>query len=97
MFSKNAYGPEDAPVFDENGDLYGTTYSGNTFSGTVFRLKPPIRRETGGHSLFFYGFRGTSDGAQPAASFSLRYAWKSLQHDTAGRHRRLYFRLRNRV
>ena len=68
MFSKNAYGPEDAPVFDKNGNLYGTTYSGNTFSGTVFRLKPPIQKGDRWTFAILYGFRGTSDGAQPAAS-----------------------------
>jgi hypothetical protein len=66
-FNQDAYGPEGALIFDQSGNLYGTTYSGNTFSGTVFRLKPPSR--TGGAWAFriLYGFTGTQDGAQPAA------------------------------
>jgi hypothetical protein len=53
---------------DANGDLYGTTYSGGTFSGSVFRLKPPSR--SGGDWSFntLYGFAGSPDGAQPAAN-----------------------------
>jgi len=67
-FDSDAYGPQGALIFDQAGNLYGTTYSGNTFSGTVFRLKPPNR--DGGAWTFgiLYGFTGSPDGAQPAAS-----------------------------
>jgi hypothetical protein len=66
-FNQEAYGPEGALIFDKNRNLYGTTYSGNRFSGTVFRLKPPTRK--GGNWAFtiLYGFTGSSEGAQPAA------------------------------
>jgi hypothetical protein len=67
-FDTDAYGPEDVPVFDKNGNLYGTTYSGDTFSGTVFRLKPPSQKGDRWTFAILYGFTGTSDGAQPAAS-----------------------------
>jgi uncharacterized repeat protein (TIGR03803 family) len=63
--------PESDLIFDISGDLYGTTYSGGTFSGTVFRLKPPSQK--GGNWTFtiLYGFTGTSGGAQPAAGLIL--------------------------
>jgi len=66
-FNQEAYGPEGALVFDKNRNAYGTTYSGNTFSGTVFRLKPPAREDGGWTFSILYGFSGTSDGAKPAA------------------------------
>ncbi len=55
-------------ILDTNGNLYGTTEYGNTFSGTIFRLKPPSR--TGGPWTFgfLYGFTGSPDGAHPAAN-----------------------------
>jgi hypothetical protein len=61
-FNQEAYGPQGSLIFDKNGDLFGTTYSGNTFSGTVFRLKH--RAWT---FAILYGFTGTKNGAQPAA------------------------------
>ena len=67
-FDEDAYGPQDTLIFDQTGNLYGTTYSGNTFSGTVFRLKPSAQK--GGAWTFgiLYGFTGAPDGAQPAAN-----------------------------
>ncbi len=67
-FGQEAFGPQDALVLDKSGSLCGTTYSSNVFHGTVFCLKPPIRK---GHSWNFdllYGFAGAPDGGQPAAS-----------------------------
>lgn len=54
-------------AINTNGELYGTTYVGNPFYGTVFTLKPPSRE--GGAWTFgmLYGFTGAPDGAQPAA------------------------------
>jgi hypothetical protein len=65
---QKAYGPEGALILDQSGDLYGTTYSSNTFHGTVFRLKSPSR--TGGNWTFaiLYGLTGPPDGGQPAGN-----------------------------
>jgi hypothetical protein len=66
-FNQGAYGPQDTLIFDQSGNLYGTTYSSNEFSGTVFRLKGPS--QIGGAWSFnlLYGFSGGADGAKPAA------------------------------
>jgi hypothetical protein len=66
--NNEAYDPQGALIFDAGGNLYGTTKYGNKFSGAVFRLKPATR--SGGDWTFaiLYGFTGTSNGAQPAAS-----------------------------
>ena len=66
-FNSDAYDPEGVLIFDTTGNLCGTTYSGNTFSGTVFRLKPPSRQAENWTFAILYGFRGTRHGAQPAA------------------------------
>jgi hypothetical protein len=55
-------------VLDAAGNLFSSTYSGGTFSGTVFRLETPTQQ--GGAWAFgiLYGFTGSPDGAQPAAN-----------------------------
>jgi uncharacterized repeat protein (TIGR03803 family) len=63
-----AYDPDGALVFDQGGSLYGTTYSSNTFHGTVFRLKPPSQRGSKWTFAILYGFLGPPDGGQPAAN-----------------------------
>jgi hypothetical protein len=70
-FNQDAFGPLDAPIFDQSGNLYGTTYSGDTFSGTVFRLKPPGRKGGPWSFSILYGFTGSPDGAQPASNLTL--------------------------
>jgi len=67
----DAYDPEGVLIFDTNGNLYGTTYSGNTYSGTVFGLKPPRRKGDAWTFGILYGFTGSPDGAQPAANLIL--------------------------
>jgi hypothetical protein len=67
-FSEDAYGPQDTLIFDQAGNLYGTTYSGNSFSGTVFRLKPPAQKGGAWSFGILYGFTRAPDGAQPAAN-----------------------------
>jgi uncharacterized repeat protein (TIGR03803 family) len=62
------YDPEGALVFDQGGSLYGTTYSSNTFHGTVFRLKPPSQKGSKWTLAILYGFLGPPDGGQPAAN-----------------------------
>jgi uncharacterized repeat protein (TIGR03803 family) len=63
-----AYDPDGALVFDPGGSLYGTTYSSNTFHGTVFRLQPPSRKGSKWTFAILYGFLGPPDGGQPAAN-----------------------------
>jgi hypothetical protein len=58
-------------IFDANGNLYGTTYSGNTFAGAVFRLQLPIRNGVGWTFGILHGFAGSPDGAQPASNLIL--------------------------
>jgi uncharacterized repeat protein (TIGR03803 family) len=49
-------------IFDAQGNLYGTTYSGGTDGyGTVFKLDPK------GTVTVLYGFTAKADGAHPAA------------------------------
>jgi hypothetical protein len=55
-------------VFDATGNLYGTTYSADAFSGIVFRLKAPSQGEGSWTFGALYGFKGSPDGAQPAAN-----------------------------
>ena len=55
-------------IFDPIGDLYGTTYSGNTYSGSVFQLKPPAQKGATWTAGILHGFTGSPDGAQPAAN-----------------------------
>ncbi len=50
-------------IFDQSGDIYGTTDSGGTFNaGTVFKLTPSGGNYT--HSII-YNFEGGNDGANP--------------------------------
>ena len=59
--------PQGAVIFDQSGNLYGTSYSSNTFYGTAFKLKPPSRNGNAWNLGILYGFTGAPDGAQPAA------------------------------
>jgi uncharacterized repeat protein (TIGR03803 family) len=55
-------------IADASGALYGTTESGGSCCGTVFKLTPPTT--TGGPwaETVLYSFTGGADGAQPVAS-----------------------------
>jgi uncharacterized repeat protein (TIGR03803 family) len=65
-FSGNGVDPDSPVVFDSKGNLYGTTLnSGGTYSGTVYRLKPPRRKGEAWTYSLLYGFAGPPDGAQP--------------------------------
>lgn len=59
--------PVDPLVFDQSGNLYGTTLFGGRFSGgTVFQLTPPS--QDGGWTLStLHDFTGLSDGIDPEA------------------------------
>jgi hypothetical protein len=57
-------------ILDANGNLYGATEYGNSFSGTAFRLTPPKKNGNTWTLVILYGFTGSPDGAQPAASLT---------------------------
>ena len=64
--------PEGALIFDQVGNLYGTTYigSGSDLHGSVFRMKPP-KKGVGDWSLdVLHGFLGPPDGDFPAAGLT---------------------------
>lgn len=67
--SQYYYSPAVA-ILDKNGNLYGTTNvgPGQSLSGSVYRLTPPKQKADKWTFTILYGFRGTSDGAQPTAS-----------------------------
>jgi hypothetical protein len=58
-------------ILDTSGNLFGATEYGNSFSGTVFRLKPPSQAGGAWTFGFVYGFTGKPDGAQPAAKLTI--------------------------
>jgi uncharacterized repeat protein (TIGR03803 family) len=76
-------GPWAGLIADEQGALYGTTYTGGSAgSGTVFKLTPPkgqaVRTET-----VLYSFQGSaSDGGGPVAGSSTRRARCTAQRFT---------------
>jgi uncharacterized repeat protein (TIGR03803 family) len=55
------------PVFDQAGNLYGTTlFGGTTGNGVVFKLTPPVGGGNGAWSETpIYSFTGGSDGREP--------------------------------
>ena len=72
-FNENGgpFDPEGALIFDQDGNLYGTTYVGNggSLQGSVFQLKPPLGKKQDPWSLhIMHGFLGPPDGDFPAAS-----------------------------
>jgi len=66
--------PYAGPVFDEAGDLYGTTrYGGGSGNGTAFELTPGSNGQW--TELVLYQFTGGADGSQP---------WSGLVLDSSG-------------
>jgi uncharacterized repeat protein (TIGR03803 family) len=63
-------GPSGALIFDEAGDLYGTTIQGGSGDlGTVFEVSPD--GNGGWTESLLYSFRGGNDGANPSATSAL--------------------------
>jgi uncharacterized repeat protein (TIGR03803 family) len=65
-------------ILDKKGNLYGTTYSGGSYSnssGTVFELSPPAKKGETWTETVLHSFGGSGDGAWPEAGLIL---------DTAG-------------
>jgi hypothetical protein len=63
------FDPEAGLIFDQSGNLYGTTYVGNGWSlqGSVFWLKPPNGKAGPWAFHAIHGFLGPPDGEFPAA------------------------------
>jgi uncharacterized repeat protein (TIGR03803 family) len=63
--------PNGGLVFDKQGAIYGTTYSGGGQGcqcyGTVFELVPPAKRTYNWTEKQLYVFTGGDDGGQPSA------------------------------
>ena len=69
-------------VFDDAGNMYGTTYDGGVYGwGTVFELS---RSATGWKQLVLYSFMGSTDGANPAANLIFDSAGNLYGTTTAG-------------
>jgi uncharacterized repeat protein (TIGR03803 family) len=65
-FGGGSDGAESASLIaDASGNLYGTTTSGGTGSGTVFMLTPPTMSGRPWTETVLYTFAGGSDGANP--------------------------------
>jgi uncharacterized repeat protein (TIGR03803 family) len=58
----NGSTPMSGLIFDKSGNLYGTTQTGGSGHGTVFKLAPD------GAETALYAFKGGSDGSTPMAS-----------------------------
>jgi hypothetical protein len=58
--------------FDSKGNLYGSTNvgPGESFAGSVFRLKPPSVKGAPWTLSVIYGFTGGSDGSLPVATLT---------------------------
>jgi hypothetical protein len=62
------YGPAVSHL-DSGGSLYGTTYVGPaSLAGSVFQLKPPIRKGGAWAASVLHGFTGGSDGKFPSST-----------------------------
>jgi uncharacterized repeat protein (TIGR03803 family) len=59
--------PQCAPIFDANGNLYGTALGGGTHRGVVFRLVPPKRGNSWPLTVL-YNLTGSPDGDHPTAA-----------------------------
>jgi len=68
--SDGPFDPEGTLIFDQGGNLYGTTYVGNgaTLQGGVFQLRPPQKKGGSWGLHIVHGFLGPPDGDFPAAS-----------------------------
>ena len=75
----NPYGG--ALVFDQAGNVYGTTYGGGTGSGVVYKLTPA---GSGWTESVLYTFAGGSDAASPGAGVTLDQAGNLYGTTAAG-------------
>ncbi len=64
--NSDGYSPYGNLIWDQSGNLYGTTeYGGNSFYGEVFRLSPPVKSGGLWKKITLYSFMNTGDGARP--------------------------------
>jgi hypothetical protein len=76
--------PEGTLIFDSSGSLYGTTYSAQSVSGTVFRLAAPGHNGKPWTYALLYGFKGAPDGGQPTAGLVFDKAGNLYSTTTKG-------------
>jgi uncharacterized repeat protein (TIGR03803 family) len=75
--------PQSALVFDNDGNLYGTTASGGKYNaGTVFKLAPPATTGDAWTETVLYNFKGGTDGSNPASALIFNSTWKTLYGTT---------------
>jgi uncharacterized repeat protein (TIGR03803 family) len=53
----DGYEPVAGLIFDGQGALYGTTFNGGAYNGTVFKLAPPAAGRTQWTETIIYGFK----------------------------------------
>ncbi|HWY23129.1 MAG TPA: choice-of-anchor tandem repeat GloVer-containing protein [Candidatus Acidoferrum sp.] len=64
--SSDGYNPYSNLIWDQAGNLYGTTeYGGTSFYGEVFQLSPPSKAGALWKKTTLYSFTNTGDGARP--------------------------------
>ena len=80
---KGAYDPESNLIFDQAGNLYGTTNVSRSGAGDVFRLSPGGQGGTWVYSRL-YGFTGPPNGAEPAAALVFDKAGNLYSTTTKG-------------
>jgi uncharacterized repeat protein (TIGR03803 family) len=77
--SNDGQSPESSLIFDAEGNLYGTTFSGGASgAGTVFRLTKK------GAETILYSFAGGTDGANPEGSLAMDKSGNLYGTTTAG-------------
>jgi hypothetical protein len=59
--------PQAGVIFDDNGNLYGTTSQGGGGYGVVFELSPPAAGQISWTETVLYKFTGKKDGCDPTA------------------------------
>jgi uncharacterized repeat protein (TIGR03803 family) len=64
--NSDGYSPYGNLIWDQAGNLYGTTeYGGTSFYGEVFELSPPAKAESEWKKTTLYSFTDTGDGGRP--------------------------------
>jgi uncharacterized repeat protein (TIGR03803 family) len=64
--NSDGYSPYGNLIWDQAGNLYGTTeYGGTSFYGEVFQLSPPAKAGALWKKTALYSFTNTGDGARP--------------------------------
>ena len=66
--ANDGQGPQSGVIFDQSGNLYGTTYWSNPGWGTVYELTPS---GSGWTEEILYNFQGGNDGASPIGGLLL--------------------------